>query len=91
MGEVIITLKIYPEDIDTNLGAIVEEVKKIVREFEGECWKHEEVPIAFGLKALEIKFIYPDKEFKEEEFLNKIRDIPGVNDAEIVSVTLSSG
>ncbi|HIP66891.1 MAG TPA: elongation factor 1-beta [Candidatus Nanopusillus sp.] len=90
MGKVIITLRLYPENVETDLNAIVEEVKKIIQEFGGEYWKHEEVPIAFGLKALEIKFTYPDQEFKEEEFLNKIKNTPGVNDAEIVNVTLSS-
>lgn len=90
MGKVIITLRVYPEGVETGLDSIVEEVKKIVQEFGGEYWKHEEIPIAFGLKALEIKFTYPDQEFKEEEFLNKVKSISGVNDAEIVNVTLSS-
>ncbi len=90
MGKVIITLRIYPEEVDTDLARIVEEAKKIISEFEGEYWKHEEVPIAFGLKALDVKFTYPDKEFEEEKFLEKIKQIEGVSDAEVTGVTLSS-
>ena len=90
MGKVIITFRIYPEGVEVDLDKILEAAKKVISEFEGEYWKHEEVPIAFGLKALEIKFTYPDKEFEEEKFLEKIKQIDGVSDAEITGVTLSS-
>jgi len=90
MGKVIITLRVYPEDVDTNLEEMLKEVKKVIDEFGGEYWKHQIVPIAFGLKALEVKFTYPDQEFKEDEFIEKILSIFGVNDAEITNVTLSS-
>ena len=90
MGKVIVTFRIYPEGVDVDLNKIVEEAKKVISEFEGEYWKHEETPIAFGLKALDIKFTYPDKEFEEEKFLEKIKQIEGVSDAEITGVTLSS-
>ncbi|MGB9674824.1 MAG: hypothetical protein ACPLX8_01690 [Nanopusillaceae archaeon] len=46
-------------------------------------------PFAFGLNELYIRFIYPDKEFNEERFIEKVNSIEGVGGSEIVSVSLS--
>jgi len=90
MGKVIITLRIFPEDINIDFNSILEEAKIIIKEFGGNYLKHEFVPIAFGLKTLDIKFTYPDKEFNEEKFIEKIKNIKGVSDASIQNITLSS-
>ena len=90
MGKVIISFRVFPEDVESNLENIVEKIKIIIEEFGGKYLEHKFTPIAFGLKALDIKFVYPDKEFKEEEFIEKVKNIEGVSDVSIENVTLSS-
>ncbi|MGC9133098.1 MAG: elongation factor 1-beta [Nanopusillaceae archaeon] len=89
MVYVVITLKISPTDIDVNLEKINEEVKEKIKEFGGQYVSHEIQPIAFGLNALIVKFLYPDKEFNEEELIEKINNIEGVNNSEVISVSLA--
>ncbi|BFI73182.1 elongation factor 1-beta [Nanoarchaeota archaeon] len=86
---VVITLKISPNDVDVNLENINEKAKEKIKEFGGQYLSHEIQPIAFGLNALLIKFLYPDQEFSEEELLEKINSIEGVSNSEIVSVSLA--
>jgi elongation factor 1-beta len=89
MAYVVVTLKISPTDIDVNLEKINEKVKEKIKEFGGQYVSHEIQPIAFGLNALIVKFLYPDKEFNEEELIEKINSIEGVNNSEIISVSLA--
>ncbi|MEM1684612.1 MAG: hypothetical protein QXD25_00930 [Nanopusillaceae archaeon] len=90
MGVVIITLKVLPNSPEKDPVDFLDEVKTIIEKFGGKYIQHDIKPFVFGLKSLEIKFSYPDKEFREEEFLNEINKIEGVSTAEITSVTLSS-
>ncbi|MEM0379344.1 MAG: hypothetical protein QXW13_00940 [Nanopusillaceae archaeon] len=90
MGVVIITLKILPDSPERNPVDFLDKVKAIIEKFGGKYLQHDIKPLVFGLKSLEVKFSYPDKEFGEEEFLNEINKIEGVSTAEIINVTLSS-
>ncbi len=90
MGNVIITVSIYPEDPEVDLGKILEQAKKIIEEFGGKYYEHKETPIAFGLKSLDVRFIYPDQEFKEEDLISKLQEIEGVQSAEVTNITLAS-
>ncbi|MEM1688108.1 MAG: hypothetical protein QXY70_00325 [Nanopusillaceae archaeon] len=90
MGLVVITLKILPDSPEIDPLNFLNDVKKIIENFGGRYIQHDIKPFVFGLKSLEIKFSYPDTEFREEEFLNKIREIEGISSAEITNVTLSS-
>jgi len=86
---VVITLKISPDDVDVDLEKVNEKVKDIIKNFGGQYLSYEVQPIAFGLNSLNVKFLYPDQEFKEEELLNKINNIEGVSSSEVVSVSLA--
>jgi len=90
MGKVIITLRIMPEGPDVDINHILEEVKKEISKIGGSYLQHSIKPFAFGISSIEVKFTYPDKEFKEEELIEKINSIPGVSSAEVINVTLSS-
>ncbi|BBL45764.1 elongation factor 1-beta [Nanobdella aerobiophila] len=86
---VVITLKVSPNDIDLDLDKLNEAIKDKIKEFGGNFLSYEKQPVAFGLNVLMIKFLYPDKEFSEEELLNNINSIEGVGNSEIISVSLA--
>ncbi|RDD52408.1 elongation factor 1-beta [Nanoarchaeota archaeon NZ13-N] len=90
MGKVIITLRVLPEDQSIEINNLLEKINEKISKIGGKYLQHYLKPIAFGISALEIKFVYPDKEFKEEEFIEEINSIEGISSAEIVNVTLSS-
>jgi len=90
MGVVIITLRILPEGPDVDLEYILEEVKKEISRIGGNYLQHSIKPFVFGINSIEIKFTYPDKEFKEEELIERVNSIQGVSSAEVINVTLSS-
>jgi len=87
MGEVILTLEVLPESPDTDLEKIKNEAAKIIERFSGRLEKSEVQPIAFGLKKLVIYLTIPEADFNEEQFIEAIQNIEGVNSAEITNVT----
>ncbi len=86
---VIITLRVSPEDVDIDLDKILPDVVKIIEEFGGTIVSATKEDFVFGLKILNIKFLYPDQEFYEEELISKIASIKGISNAEVVSVSLA--
>jgi elongation factor 1-beta len=81
MGNVAIVLKIMPESTETDLEKVKYEISKKIKIQDSKI-----EPIAFGLKALKILVIVPDKETGDLE--NKIKEVKGVSDVETESVTL---
>lgn len=81
MGNVAISLKIMPESPETDIEKIKDELSKILKIQDSKI-----EPIAFGLKALKILIIVPDK--GTEEIEKQIRNIDGVSEVEVESVTL---
>jgi len=81
MGNVAISLKIMPESLDTDLEKIKEEISKKI-----EIKDSKIEPLAFGLSALKILIMVPDKE--SENLINEIKSINGVSEVEIESSTL---
>ena len=81
MGNVAVTFKILP----ASPGADLEKMKKeIGKKMEIRDSKIE--PLAFGLNALRILIVVPDKELGDIE--NKIRSVEGVSEVEVESSTL---
>ncbi|MEM7819413.1 MAG: elongation factor 1-beta [Candidatus Aenigmatarchaeota archaeon] len=82
MGMVALTMRVMPESPDIDLDRIKREIKNIV-----DVKDIKEVPIAFGLKILEVLLVFDDKEgFGDIE--EKIRNIKGVSSVEGGNVTL---
>ena len=82
MGKVAVTVKIMPEGVDVDLEKIKEEVRKRI-----EVKDLKEVPIAFGLKAVEI-LVLTDDEKGSEWIVERLSNIEGVSRVEIEKVTL---
>jgi len=81
MGNVIVELKIMPESTEIDLEKIKVEISKKMKIQDSKI-----EPIAFGLKALRIIVIVPDKETGDIE--SKIKEVKGISDVETESVTL---
>ena len=81
MGNVIVALKIMPDSPETDLENIKAEISKKMKIQDSKI-----EPIAFGLKALKILVIVPDKQSNNIE--DQIREIKGISEVETESVTL---
>ncbi|MCD6381634.1 MAG: elongation factor 1-beta [Candidatus Aenigmarchaeota archaeon] len=87
MGQVALTLKVMPESPDIDVNKIVNEIK----ELETDVVKVSDISIedvAFGLKAIKVLFVMPDKTVSPSEIEEKIKKIEGVGEVETESVTL---
>jgi elongation factor 1-beta len=84
MGSVIVTFKIMPNGVETNLDSIEESLKKKI-----EPQRMKRVPIAFGLNSIEIIRLVEEKEGELERVTETIKKIDGVREVEVKSVTRS--
>jgi len=91
MAQVIITLKIMPSGVDTDLGKIEEEAKDKISEFGGEVGKREEEPVAFGLKALKLIFVMDEGLGSTESLEEQISKIKGVQSVDVTDVRRAVG
>ena len=92
MADVIITLKIMPESPEINLEELEEKVKEKIVDFAGEGEIRTEIePVAFGLKAIKLTFVMDEARGGTDPLEEKIRQIDGVNSAEVVGVTRALG
>ncbi len=80
-------VKIMPSDVDVDLDRIGEKVRELAPE-KVEIRDIGVQPIAFGLKALIVAAVMPDEGNIGEEFVDRIKEIEGVESAEIESVEL---
>lgn len=80
-GIVAIIIKIMPDSPKADLNKIKIEAKKILKSLGALNLSFEEVPIAFGLKAIMIKFAWPEeKDTGTIEFsLAKIIHVSSIN------------
>jgi elongation factor 1-beta len=84
MGEVLCILKVMPTGVSVDMGKLKSRIQKLGPK------AIEIVPIAFGLKALDVRFIRQDSEGGTEDLEEKIRKIEGVESVETTGVTLIS-
>jgi elongation factor 1-beta len=82
MGDVAVTLKVMPDSPEIDLEKLREEISKKVKI---QDYNTEE--IAFGLKALRILIVKPDTG-GTDDIEKQIKEIEGVSDVEVESVTL---
>ena len=84
MGEVIVTFKVMPKAIETNLDELENKIKE---EIKPERMERE--PIAFGLVALKVTKLVPEASGELEKVENKLRNIEDVGEVEVVEVSRS--
>ena len=90
MGTVIITFKVFPEDIVENFDSLKKKIEGVLPEFSSVSGYGEE-PVAFGLKALLVQVRFPeDKTGLLDEFEKKLETIQGVSQVQTLHVRRSS-
>ena len=85
MGKVLVTFKVMPEGLESNLDEMALKLKSIGI---GRFNSLEKVPIAFGLIALKPSYLVDDVGGVTEGLEEKIMGIVGVKTVEVVDVTL---
>lgn len=81
-GIVAIIVKVMPESHDVNLKTVKEKAEKILTKKGAKNISSEEKPIAFGLKALFVKFAWPEEE-DTEIIENVLKELKGVSSVDI--------
>ena len=90
MGSVIVTYKIFPEDIVENFDPLKKEIQAHLPEFT-EVTGYGEEPVAFGLKALLIQIKFPeDKTGIVDELETTLGTIKGISQVQTLMVRRTS-
>ncbi len=92
MGKAVITFKLMPQSVETDLAPIQEQAQEIAREAGaiGEMQSKIE-PVAFGLKAVLVLAMYEVEGSDFEATANRMGEIAGVQSAEIAKMDLALG
>jgi translation elongation factor aEF-1 beta len=85
MGMVLVTLKVLPDGVESNLDEITNELKNLGV---GKFNSIEKEPIAFGLVALKPSYVVEDSGGVSDMLEEKASEISGVKAAEVVDATL---
>ena len=90
MGAVLVTYKVFPEDIVVSFDSMKQQIKSCLPDFASvEGWGEE--PIAFGLKALLVQIRFPeDKSGLVDEFETSLGKIPGVSQVQTFNIRRTS-
>lgn len=92
MANVVVTLRIMPANPSIDLSMTEAEAKKeIVKFCNSQEFKANIVPIAFGLKALDILFVMDESKGSTEELEKRIKHISGVESVEVTDVRRAVG
>ena len=90
MGSVIVTYKVFPEDIMENFDNLKKEIEKCLPSF-ASLEGYGEEPIAFGLNALLVQVRFPeDKTGIVDEFESDLGKIKRVSQVQTLFVRRSS-
>jgi len=82
MAKVLVSMKIFPEDITINLDQLKQKIETTMPK-DSKVMRFNEEPIAFGLKALIAHILIPEEKQDElEKIENNIRQIQGVSNIE---------
>ena len=92
MARVVVTLRIMPQGTDVNLSEVEEKAKKEIVSFcNSNEFRTNIVPIAFGLKALDILFVMDESKGSTEALEQKISQLNDVESVEVTDVRRAIG
>lgn len=90
MGTVIVTYKVFPEDIVENFDSLKQKIEATLPR-DSSVSGYGEEPVAFGLKALLVQVRFPeDQTGLVDEFETALSQIPGVSQVQTLMVRRSS-
>jgi elongation factor 1-beta len=84
MGSVIVTFRIMPEGIETDLDSLEDTIREKIKP-----QRMNRVPIAFGLNAIEIVKLVEEKEGEMDRITDEIKKIKGVREVDVKDLTRS--
>jgi elongation factor 1-beta len=90
MGMSAVQFKLMPEGVDVDISKVLEDAKLVLEELGGVFSSSEELPIAFGLKALVLSFAFPE-ESEIDEVGNRFDAIDGVSSSEMIDYRRALG
>ncbi|WXG41207.1 MAG: elongation factor 1-beta [Candidatus Freyarchaeum deiterrae] len=85
MAKVVATVKIYPESTEVDLNELKAAIERKLPKG-SKIASSEEVPIAFGLKALRLNVLVPEAEGGTDYIEEAISGIEGVSNIEMEMV-----
>ena len=89
MAKVVVTLRIMPDSPDADLEELEKKATKMINDFcqdDKAVGKVNIVPVAFGLKAIDILFVADEKKGDVDPVAEKISRLGNVASAEITDV-----
>jgi len=84
MGSVIVTFRIMPKSVETDLDSLENSVIKEIKP-----QRLQRIPIAFGINAIQIIKYVEEKEGEMDRITDKIKKIKGVKEVEVTDLTRS--
>ena len=91
MAQIIVSLRIMPEGVEINLDHLTDNIKEKVLSFGGEVGKVTVVPVAFGIRSLEIVFVMEESKGSTDKLEETIAGLPGVESVEVFDVRRALG
>ena len=86
MGKIIIVYKIFPAESTVDLEVLKEKITQKLSDI-ASIKKFAEEPIAFGLKALKVNMVLPEKEGIADETEKRMATIEGVGQIQTLGLT----
>jgi translation elongation factor aEF-1 beta len=86
MGKIVIAYKILPSESTVDLEVLKEKLKKQLADI-ASIQRFAEEPIAFGLSALKVNMVLPEKDGILDETEKRITDIKEVGQIQTLGVT----
>ena len=86
MGKIVIAYKILPSESTVNLEMLKEKIKKQLADI-ASIQRFAEEPIAFGLSALKVNMVLPEKDGILEETEKRLTDIEEVGQIQTLGLT----
>jgi len=82
MAKVLVSIKIFPLDIDINLGSLKKKITEIIPSY-ASVYRFDEEPVAFGLTALIAHFLLPeDRSGGIDEVESSLRNLKEISQFE---------
>ena len=84
MANVMVSVKIYPSDIVSDMSQLQDKIRKTL-EGSASVYKFEEEPVAFGLVALVAHIVMPeDVEGRMDEVERRLKSLDGISEVQVL-------
>ena len=91
MASIIVTMKIMPSAPTSDLESIRVKAENAISSFGGKVGRVDIVPVAFGLKSVNMIFIMDESKGSTETLENQISSIDNANSVDVIDVRRALG